>query len=57
MPIPTKLLISDLLKERASWSRLFGIEESRTIYNWLILHHIKGLKTGRKTLKFDTSKS
>lgn len=48
--IADKKLISELLKERAKYANVFGIKEAHSVYNFLILHHIKGIKSGKPTL-------
>lgn len=49
--IATKDYISCLLKERLQYARVFGIDESRAVYNPLIFLHIRGLKTKKHTIK------
>lgn len=44
--------ISCLLHERRQYARVFGLDESRTVYNPLIKHHIRGLKEKRPTRIF-----
>ena len=46
----TKQLISELLKERARYARVFGIDESRIVYNPLLKLHIRGIKDNINTL-------
>lgn len=47
----TKQLISELLNERKRYARVFGMEESRTVYNPLLKLHINGIKQNIHTLK------
>lgn len=53
--IATRKYISILLSERARYARVFNIDESRTVYNPLILLHIKGIKNNKHTLKPNTT--
>lgn len=46
-----KKLIIDLLKERAEYAKMFGIKEAHSVYNFLISYHIRGIKSGKPTLK------
>lgn len=48
--IPTRNLISELLRERARWARVYGLDSSRVVYNPLIRLHIRGIKENRHTL-------
>lgn len=49
--IPDKKYISELIKDRAKYARIIDLKESRTIYNPLIKHHIKGFKNQLHTIK------
>lgn len=40
MPTKTSNTIRELLNERKIYSRVFGLKESRTVYNPLIKHHL-----------------
>lgn len=53
--IATKDYISTLLTERKKWAKVFGIDSSRTVYNPLILLHIKGLKSHTHTILFTSN--
>jgi hypothetical protein len=48
----TREFISQLLKERRSWERSFGIESSRVVYNPLIKHHLRGIKGNYPTILY-----
>lgn len=43
-----KQLITELLNERKIWARVFGIEDSRTVYNPVIKHHIRSFRKIKK---------
>lgn len=49
--IATKQYISQLLVERAIYARVFDLNESRIVYNPLIVYHIRGIKMKKSTLK------
>jgi hypothetical protein len=45
-----KEFISQLLSERKRWAKVYGLESSRTVYNPLIVHHIRGFKRDKPTI-------
>ena len=48
--IVTRKYITELLTERKRYARVFGLDESRRVYNNLILLHINGHKKGIRTI-------